>query len=132
MQKFVRGILTTDSRDFLVTKVWLQGFLPNVIFMPCDDGYYFEVPIDSDDFDDEYSFYEDYLKKQLATTTSILDFRLYGIIIIRGIGSDFCEVYMGYSKTVWGTPARNVKSCKSITTVRQWLKWDKLHKEYNK
>lgn len=130
MQKFVRGILLADSRDFLATKVWLQDFLPNIIFMRCDDGYYFEVLINSDDFNDEYSFYKDYLKKQLSTTTSMLDFGLCGIITV-GNG-DFSEVYIAYSKTAWSTPVFNIKSYKNILTVRQWLKWDKLHKEYHK
>lgn len=131
MPDFVRGILSADSRNFLDTKVWLQDFLPNVIFMHCNDGYYFEVPIDSDNFDDKYSFFKDYLTQQLLATTLNLEFCLYGIITV-GRSGDFYEIYMDYSKTAWGTPAVNIKSYKNITTVRQWLKWDKLHREYNK
>lgn len=126
MEKIVRGMIERKSRDFVITKCWMQDLFPDVNFMECDEGYYFEVPIDDKSFTSSRTFYQ-YLNKNISAAT--IDFYL---CLITCCNVHLFETYLHFAVN-WDNVTRGHFDDETvIATIRDWLKWDKLHTEYNK
>lgn len=126
--KFIRGKIISGSQDLDIVKCWMQVTFPEAYFMECDNGYYFEIPIDNNLFTNPNAFYmylNDQINKDFAAAP---DFYL---CLITSCGIYFYETYLHFKICGNITKALYVDET-VLDTVYKWLKWDKLHKEYNK
>ena len=132
MKEFIRGIIMSNSRDLGTVKKWMQDSFFNVVFMDCEDGYYFEFSPDPKLFEDNvfYRYLAEELNKHFTTTLKP-DF--YLCLVMDDRNSYFHETHFHYFFNEWVNliNAHYIDERK-LDTVQKWLKWDKLHKEYLK
>ena len=126
MEKFIRGIIEREGRDFVEVKYWMQYLFPNEDFMECDEGYYFEIPIDINLFTNGWGFCR-YLNENFSAAME-LDFCLS--LIMEGF--NFLETYIHFRADRDDVDQWRILQDEILDTVQKWLKWDKLHKEYHK
>ena len=126
MKEFIRGMIMSNSRDLGTVKKWMQDSFFNVVFMDCEDGYYFEFSPDSKLFEDNvfYRYLAEELKKHFTTTLKP-DF--YLCLVTDDRNPYFHETYFHYFSN-----KSHYSDERKLDTVQKWLKWNKLHKEYLK
>lgn len=134
MKEFVRGMIMLESQNFFRIKDWMQSLFPEEYFMDCDEGCYFEIPTDMNLFPTAKAFAV-YLNEKLnEDLMSVLKADFYLCLITHNSNCYFFETYFHCDFDEYTTDYSKISYSDEeiLDTVRKWLKWDKLHKEYLK